>query len=117
MLLRFGQPSMVFRTIPDCPSACGNSLFFQAVDIDEPGVDLDGFGVDFNEFRIDFCCFGIAFGGYGTDEKSTCEVAEFIMVGSEISDSDRQKLEGYIAHKWGLAAILPSTHPYNNLGP
>jgi hypothetical protein len=56
----------------------------------------------------------IAFGGYGTDEKSTCEVAEFIMVGAEISVVDRQKLEGYIAHKWGLSAILPSTHPYKN---
>jgi N-acetylneuraminic acid mutarotase len=58
----------------------------------------------------------IAFGGYGlaNQESSTCEVAEFIMVGAEISDSDRQKLEGYIAHKWGLVAILPSTHPYKN---
>ena len=58
----------------------------------------------------------IAFGGYGlaNQESSTCEVAEFIMVGGEISDSDRQKLEGYIAHKWGLSDNLPSTHPYKN---
>ena len=58
----------------------------------------------------------IAFGGYGlaNQESSTWEVAEFIMVGAEISDGDRQKLEGYIAHKLGLSAILPSTHPYKN---
>ena len=58
----------------------------------------------------------IAFGGYGlaNQESSTCEVAEFIMVGGEISDSDRQKLEGNMAHKWGLSAILPNTHPYKN---
>jgi hypothetical protein len=24
----------------------------------------------------------------------------------------RQKIEGYLAHKWGLAESLPSTHPF-----
>ena len=58
----------------------------------------------------------IVFGGNGVDgsEKSTSEVAEFIMVGAEISDSDRQKIEGYLTKKWGLSAILPSMHPYKN---
>jgi len=28
-----------------------------------------------------------------------------------------QKIEGYLAHKWGLSADLPSTHPYKNIAP
>lgn len=31
--------------------------------------------------------------------------------------ADRQRLEGYLAHKWGLTANLPSNHPYKNVGP
>jgi prepilin-type N-terminal cleavage/methylation domain-containing protein/uncharacterized repeat protein (TIGR02543 family) len=33
------------------------------------------------------------------------------------STSDRQKMEGYLAHKWGLTANLPSGHPYKNSPP
>jgi len=29
----------------------------------------------------------------------------------------RQKLEGYLAHKWGLAANLPADHPYKTAVP
>jgi hypothetical protein len=31
--------------------------------------------------------------------------------------SDREKLEGYLAHKWGLESNLPSTHPYKSSAP
>ena len=31
--------------------------------------------------------------------------------------TDRQKIEGYLAHKWGLAANLPSDHPYKSAAP
>ena len=33
------------------------------------------------------------------------------------STSDREKVEGYLAHKWGLTANLPSGHPYKNSAP
>jgi len=29
----------------------------------------------------------------------------------------RQKVEGYLAHKWGLTASLPAGHPYKLVGP
>jgi hypothetical protein len=53
----------------------------------------------------------IVFGGVG-EEKSNCEVAEFIMIAAEISDTKRQEIEGYLAHKWGLRSILPNNHFY-----
>jgi hypothetical protein len=38
-------------------------------------------------------------------------VAELIAFDSVLSTADRQKIEGYLAHKWGLSSILPNTHP------
>jgi len=45
------------------------------------------------------------------------EVAEKIITTSDLSTADRQKLEGYLAHKWGLVANLPSNHPYKTVAP
>ena len=43
---------------------------------------------------------------------SNISVAEIVVLYSAITTLDRQKLEGYLAHKWGLAANLPADHPY-----
>ena len=45
------------------------------------------------------------------------DVAEFVALASAASDSTRQKMEGYLAHKWGLTANLPNDHPYKLVGP
>ncbi len=52
-------------------------------------------------------------GGY------TCnvEIAEAIIYPSVLSLDDRQKLEGYLAWKWGLQGTLPATHPYKAAAP
>ena len=44
-------------------------------------------------------------------------LAEFVIVSGVVSSTTRQKLEGYLAHKWGLTANLPSDHPYKTVGP
>ena len=41
---------------------------------------------------------------------------EIIIINS-VEDSDRQKVEGYLSHKWGLTGNLPSDHPYKNTAP
>ena len=38
--------------------------------------------------------------------------AEIISFGTKLPDATRQKVEGYLAHKWGLVGNLPSNHPY-----
>jgi hypothetical protein len=38
-------------------------------------------------------------------------INEMIMFNSVLSISDRQKVEGYLAQKWGLTASLPPGHP------
>lgn len=45
------------------------------------------------------------------------EVAEKIITTSDLSTADRQKLEGYLAWKWGLEANLPAGHPFKNTPP
>jgi hypothetical protein len=44
-------------------------------------------------------------------------IVECIALEGIVSTTDRQKLEGYLAHKWGLAASLPAAHPYKNSAP
>jgi hypothetical protein len=43
--------------------------------------------------------------------------AEFIVVPSVLSTTDRQKMEGYLAWKWGLTAQLDVSHPYKTSRP
>ena len=51
---------------------------------------------------------GAPFNGY---------IAEITLVHSALSTTDRQKLEGYLAHKWGLETNLPAGHPYKTTPP
>lgn len=46
------------------------------------------------------------------------EIAEIaIVTGGAISVQNRQRMEGYLAWKWGLEASLPAGHPYENAAP
>jgi len=40
-----------------------------------------------------------------------------MITGSGFSDSDRQRVEGYLAHKWGCEGDLGSDHPYKSSAP
>jgi hypothetical protein len=44
-------------------------------------------------------------------------VYECILISSAITVSERQKIEGYLAWKWGLQTRLPTTHPYYKFRP
>lgn len=52
-------------------------------------------------------------GGFFMDGK----IAEIVLLPSVISLSDRQKAEGYLAHKWGFAGNLDAGHPYKSAPP
>jgi len=43
--------------------------------------------------------------------------AEVLVFDAIQSTADRQRIEGYLAHKWGLAANLEAGHPYKNSAP
>jgi hypothetical protein len=42
---------------------------------------------------------------------------EIIYAPSMLATLDRQRIEGYLAHKWGLTANLPADHPYKTVPP
>lgn len=44
-------------------------------------------------------------------------IAEFIIFSSILDNLNRQKVQGYLAYKWGLTANLPSNHPYKTYPP
>lgn len=54
----------------------------------------------------------------GTESLGTPQdLAELIVVPAALSTADRQKVEGYLAHKWGLSESLPADHPYKSAPP
>ena len=44
-------------------------------------------------------------------------IHEVLIFNISLSTDRRQKMEGYLAHKWGLAGNLPSSHPFKNSPP
>ena len=45
------------------------------------------------------------------------QIAEVVILNS-VTDTDiRQKIEGYLAHKWGFVDKLASDHPYKTAAP
>lgn len=44
-------------------------------------------------------------------------IAELVLVSGALSMEERQKLEGYFAHKWNLTSVLPTGHPYVDVAP
>ena len=60
---------------------------------------------------------GYSIGGqYTTPRRTHGVMGEIIMV--ETTDTNtRQKIEGYLAHKWGLTSSLSNDHPYKSTAP
>jgi hypothetical protein len=42
---------------------------------------------------------------------------ELLYVPTNLPSTDVEKLEGYLAHKWGFSTSLPTNHPYYNAAP
>ena len=55
-----------------------------------------------------------SYGGNGTGFDG--DIAE-VVIWRSVSTADRENVEGYLAHKWGLAGNLPVSHPYKNAAP
>ena len=49
--------------------------------------------------------------------ESAGPIGEVLLCSVLLSRSDREKAEGYLAHKWGFADRLPAAHPYKTAAP
>ena len=45
------------------------------------------------------------------------KIREIVIFDDYLNEPNRQRVEGYLAHKWDLVADLPSDHPYKNNAP
>lgn len=56
--------------------------------------------------------------GSGADFSAAVEIAEMVWIAaSELTAGDRELIEGYLAHKWGLDGNLDAGHPYKSSAP
>ena len=57
---------------------------------------------------------GFALGGRPVQSNNFTNgtISEVLFFENVLTGSDNEKLEGYLAHKWGLTASLPADHPY-----
>jgi hypothetical protein len=44
-------------------------------------------------------------------------ISELLLFDGEVSDTNREIIEGYLAHRWKLTANLPVAHPYKSTNP
>lgn len=54
---------------------------------------------------------------FGIWRAVTGQICEILLLPSVLTYSNRVKLEGYFAHKWGLTNKLPTDHPYKSTPP
>jgi hypothetical protein len=60
----------------------------------------------------------LQFGGSGTfSGYSTCEIGEFIAFNKVLSEEERQKVEGYLGHRWSNSISFPPDHTYSEGSP
>mgnify|MGYP005687909939 FL=1 len=45
------------------------------------------------------------------------DVAEFVVFTGVLSSAERDRIHGYLAHKWGLTSIIPGGNPYKSTAP
>ena len=67
-----------------------------------------------------YTVFGPPSGLIGSDEYGSYligDIAEIVLIDNTDSTDNRQKMEGYLAWKWGLEGDLPADHPYKNSPP
>ena len=62
---------------------------------------------------------GLALGGQhnAATFRMAGQIGEVLLYQSALSGIDRAKVEGYLAHKWGLTGSLPADHPYKTTAP
>ena len=103
-------------------STSGHTFFQNGTAV---GLDLSDGGVtvssDFSPASTgytvdDDLCLGMVKAG-AIVPTPAMKFSEFVALPTVASTEDRQKMEGYLAHKWGLTASLPGGHPYENVPP
>ena len=57
------------------------------------------------------------FGGSNNSQSALYDMAMYMLIRAPLSESNRQKLEGWAHHKYQIADQLPAAHPYRSAAP
>ena len=60
---------------------------------------------------------GVRLNTSGYEAHFQCSVAEICILHQYISGEETQLIEGYAAHRWDMASVLPNDHPYKSAPP
>ena len=60
---------------------------------------------------------GIDIGGFGNVSNWTGYLHEFLLISQALNPLHRQRVEGYLAWRWGISGQLPSGHLFKNASP
>ena len=81
-------------------------------DVFRNGVVEGGYNLG-SSLPTNFNSDGLTLAKQGSPSRtSNIDMCEVLVNLGSLSALDTQKLEGYLAHKWGLTANLPANHPY-----
>jgi hypothetical protein len=81
---------------------------------------LDGtllFSTATNTVGINGTGVGSRYIGRNTSVELAGKIGELVIFNAALSSTDREKMEGYLAWKWGLVSNLPGGHPYKSSPP
>jgi hypothetical protein len=59
----------------------------------------------------------VRIGSQGTGGSFYGMIGEILVGTGALTTANRQRIEGYLAHKWGTQALLSATHPYRYFAP
>ena len=114
-----------WQRVLSCFNGSGNEWDAPNWKIDRPSNDGSGNPANFSAQTINFQAASgrhlsdlkIGRNAAGTYGYLGADFAEILIYDTVLSASDRQKVEGYLAHKWGLTAALAGNHPYKSNPP
>jgi hypothetical protein len=139
-----GTANTDYSTVPSF-IFCRDNLF-QEIDVYRNGLNIGGLPITYNQPFALSCVFDgttarpfmngtaqttfASSGTFGFDRLAIgqnsglagvelCDglVYEVILYYTDLTTSQRQQVEGYLARKWGLTANLPTSHPYKSYPP
>ena len=91
------------------PASSAGTLFMNGV----AGCNVDGFTYA-SGTNYTFPTIG-GFAQAPTNSPFNGTMCEMVWYNATLSTDDRQKMEGYLAWKWGLQGQLPAAHPYKTI--
>lgn len=115
-------PGITYNNFPGTPATTlipGKSyMFYYSWNGSKTNVGLWGYppiqGVNPEAIKTTATILRIGRDVYDYANTNLCEM---LMFNAELTNSQRQNMEGYLSWKWGLVNLLPPNHPYKTINP